>query len=336
MKKIQISLSLVFTLLLTAMPAQAMLNDLANDFIDEMVRKHDFDREQLKQALQKTKIRDSILKAISRPAEKRLTWGEYQKIFLQPKRVEGGVKFWKKHEADLKKAEKEFGVPPEIITAIIGVETLYGKRTGGYQVLEALATLGFHYPPRAKFFRSELKHFLLLTREEKMDPLEATGSYAGAMGTPQFIPSSYRHYAIDFDGDGKRDIWNNPTDVIGSVANYFSVHHWRPGEPVTVRVTGVSSSHDELVEARKRPSKPNLSIARLRNAGINVPKEINSALSTNLIELEGTEGTEHWAGLKNFYVITRYNHSNLYAMAVYQLSQQILEAYQKQQNSSDS
>ncbi len=217
------------------------------DFILEMSQKHGFDPQSLSRTLEQAEIKQSILDAISRPAEKTLTWTEYRNIFIKPNRIEGGVNFWKENEADLNRAYQQYGVPPEIITAIIGVETLYGKRTGGYRVLDALTTLGFYYPPRSEFFRKELLQFLLLTREENIDPAEPTGSYAGAMGKPQFIPSSYRHYAIDFDDDGKRDIWNNNTDVIGSVASYFSRHGWRRDQPVTVPASNVSDNHKEMV-----------------------------------------------------------------------------------------
>jgi len=294
-------------------------------FIDDMVRKHGFDKLALTETLANAEVKDSILKAIARPAEKTLTWSEYRKIFLIPKRIQGGVKFWQDNKSALDKAHEEHGVPPEITTAIIGVETLYGKFTGGYRVLDALTTLGFHYPPRAKFFRSELSHFLILTRDEAIDPLEPTGSYAGAMGKPQFIPSSYRSYAIDFDNDGKRDIWSNNVDIIGSVANYFSRHGWRRDQPVTVQLSGVSQQHQAFIDAGMKPS---ISIADLKQSGINIDEKIPADMTTSLVKLIVDEGHEYWAGLHNFYVITRYNHSNMYAMAVYQLSQEIKQAYQ--------
>jgi len=305
--------------------ASATTQDKQKAFIDNMVREHGFSADSLNETLSLAALKESILKAIARPAEKRLTWTEYQKIFLIPVRIEGGVKFWKENIDALEKAYEKFGVPPEIITAIIGVETLYGKRTGGYRVLDALTTLGFHYPPRSKFFLSELSHFLRLAREENIDPTMPTGSYAGAMGKPQFIPSSYRHYAIDFDGDGKRDIWNNNIDVIGSVANYFSLHGWQKDLPVSVPVVGVNDSHQALIDAGMKPA---LSVGQMRKAGIIVDPRIAPETRSSLVELKRSTGQEYWAGLDNFYVITRYNHSNMYAMAVYQLSQEIRHAYQ--------
>jgi membrane-bound lytic murein transglycosylase B len=323
-KKLFLTVTLLFaSTALTAAENTKQPEKEKQDFITEMSQKYDFDQQSLSATLKQAKIQQSILDAISRPAEKTLTWTQYRNIFIKPKRIEGGVAFWKENEEDLNRAYERFGVPPEIITAIIGVETLYGKHTGGYRVLDALATLGFHYPPRSKFFRKELSHFLLLAREEKVDPTEPTGSYAGAMGKPQFIPSSYRHYAIDFDNDGKRDIWNNNSDVIGSVASYFSKHGWRRDQPVTVPADNVNSEHKTMIDAGMKPSIP---VAQMRKAGIGIDDSIHPGQLSSLVELTLTEGQEYWAGLHNFYVITRYNHSNMYAMAVYQLSQEISKA----------
>lgn len=312
----KLTLTATLLLCLIANPSMASIDD----FIDELVSKHGFDRKEIGRTLRKAKLRQPILDAISRPAEAK-PWWQYRKIFLTDKRIQGGVEFWRQNEKDLKRAEEVYGVPPEIITAIIGVETFYGRHTGTYPVLDALYTLGFHYPKRASFFRKQLGEFLLLTREEKMNPLKPMGSYAGAMGKPQFIPSSYRHYAIDFDGDGKRDIWHNNTDVIGSVANYFAVHNWQPGQPVATLAKEVSESHTDFIKAGMKPS---LKLSKLEESGVNFDKSLDKDELASLIEFDLEEGKEHWLGLNNFYVITRYNHSNLYAMAVYQLSQEIL------------
>ncbi|MFM1892114.1 MAG: hypothetical protein RLZ44_1191, partial [Pseudomonadota bacterium] len=248
-------------------------------------------------------------------------------IFLTPERAAAGAEYWQRNAETLARAEAEYGVAPEIIVAIIGVETFYGRYTGKFAVLDALYTLGFHYPKRAKFFRKQLGEFLLLAREETVDPRQPMGSYAGAMGRPQFIPSSYRAYAVDFDQDGKRDIWDNDADVIGSVANYFARHDWRAGAPITAQVTGVTAEHAPLLAAGMKPS---LSIGQLRAAGLQLDAGLAADAATSLIELEQPDGAEHWAGLHNFYVITRYNHSNLYAMAVYQLSREILALHNTQ------
>jgi membrane-bound lytic murein transglycosylase B len=324
---LSILLTILVTTLLVTSQAFASPEQEKASFIEEMTAKHGFDAETLSSTLGQAEIKQSILDAIARPAEKRLTWTKYRNIFIKPARISGGVDFIKANKKALDDAHDKYGVPPEIITAIIGVETLYGKHTGGYRVLDALTTLGFHYPPRSKFFRSELSNFLQLTRDEGINPTEPTGSYAGAMGKPQFIPSSYRHYAIDFDNDGKRDIWNNNVDVIGSVANYFSRHGWRKDHPVTVQAKKVTpESHDNFINAGMKPS---IMLGKLDDAGIEYQGDFNSAQNVSLVELKLDQGEEYWIGMHNFYVITRYNHSNMYAMAVYQLSQEIRKAMEK-------
>jgi len=299
-------------------------NRLAKAFAQEMVEQHGFGQGELQPLFVSATKKQSILDAISRPAEKRLTWKEYRKIFLTKTRTTSGVAFWKDNEIILERAEAEFGIPAEIIVAIIGVETLYGKRKGSYRVIDALSTLAFDYPPRSKFFRGELKEFLLLAREQKQDPLVLTGSYAGAMGYGQFIPSSYRAYAIDYDKDGFADIWNNTEDAIGSVANYFKRHGWKKGELVVVR-SRVQKKYDEMVV--NKSLKPTNKVGELEALGFKsvTPLKAKGAPATAM-RLEGEWGTEFWLGLHNFYVITRYNHSRLYAMAVWQLSQKIVEA----------
>jgi membrane-bound lytic murein transglycosylase B len=301
-------------------------DQLRADFIDDMVSKHGFDRAQVTRTLYQAELRKPILEAISRPAEKRLNWSEYRAIFLTPSRIEGGVAFWREHADALARAEREFGVPPQIIVAVLGVETRYGGFTGGHRVLDALHTLGFHYPRRGRFFREQLSHFLRFAREEDIDPTYPTGSYAGAMGMPQFMPDSYRIYAIDFDGDGRRDIWENPDDVIGSVANYFvEKGSWRPGEPVTAPATGVNGSHRQLVEAG---AKPSLAPSALREAGIASPALESAPRKVSLMAFDTDTGQEYWVGLDNFYAIMRYNPRTKYAMAVFQLSEAIRERYQ--------
>ena len=289
-------------------------------FIDRMVEQHQFDRTELTQVLAQAEKKQSILDKISKPAERTLNWDQYKEIFLTQKRIKQGVEFWERNQATLEKAQQEFGVPPSIIVAIIGVETFYGRITGRDRVLDALYTLGFYYPKRSAFFLGELEQFLLLTREEEMDPTLPKGSYAGAMGLGQFMPNSYRAYAVDFNGDGKRDIWTSEVDAIGSVANYFARHYWTPGQQVTRLAKGADSRHGEFVKAGMKPS---ISIETLRTAGIDTGNDLPSEMLSSLVKLETFNGPEYWLGLPNFYVITRYNHSNMYAMAVYQLGQQI-------------
>ena len=309
---------------LFSLPAQAQgiaERSEVRNFIQEMNKQHDFAIQDLNKWFTETRIKQSIIKAISRPAEKK-PWKDYRPIFLTETRIEGGVEFWDRNAALLARAEKEYGVDPAVIVAIIGVETRYGRHKGSYRVMDSLSTLAFDYPPRSKFFRSELEHYLLMTREEKVDPMSLLGSYAGAMGQPQFISSSYRHYAIDFNADGRRDIWNDPADAIGSVANYFKKHGWKTGETVTQRLDASSVANKALLEEKEL--KPSHSLSKLKQQGFtNIAASLDEQQLAAVINLEGDEGNEHWLGLNNFYTITRYNHSALYAMAVYQLSEEI-------------
>lgn len=328
---ILISLFIINSALLSSACAstEATQKSEREHFIDKMVHEHQFDRQQLQQLLDQAEKKQKILDAISRPAEGTLTWGQYRKIFLNEARITGGVKFWQENLATLQQAEQVYGVAPEIIVAIIGVETYYGRRTGNYRIIDALTTLGFHYPKRSKFFTKELENFLLLTRAQQIDPLFPTGSYAGAMGRPQFMPSSYRAYAVDFDNDNKADIWQNNRDVIGSVANYFKKHGWQKNGQVTAQVKADSQQHQHFIDAGMKPS---ISIHALKDTGIAVDPNIDGNAKTSLIELTIEEQKQHWLGLHNFYVITRYNHSNLYAMAVFQLSQEIQQRFLDTQN----
>jgi membrane-bound lytic murein transglycosylase B len=298
-------------------------------FIDEMVHQHGFDRSYLEDKFSRANKLDNVLESIAKPAERTLTWKQYRPIFVTDKRSNKGKIFIKQHRETLQRAEKEYGVPVEIIAAIIGVETYYGKHTGRYTIFDSLTTLGFDYPPRSRFFKSELKQFLLLSKEEDIDIDDMTGSYAGAMGMPQFISSSYRHYAVDFDGDGKRDLWNSVPDVIGSVANYFSRHGWKENSEVTFPVMVKNTS----IVRKKNTLKPYATLHQLKKQGVTFKpdpftnksvddKDLAQEKAT-LLKFKGNEGVEYWVGLKNFYVITRYNHSELYAMAVFQLSEKL-------------
>ncbi|HBK12881.1 MAG TPA: lytic murein transglycosylase B [Gammaproteobacteria bacterium] len=292
-------------------------------YIEELIQQHDFSRPELEEVLAAAERRQDIIDLMRRPAERRLNWHEYRKIFLDEQRIAGGVEFWQQNQATLERAEKEYGVAPEVIVAIIGVETRYGRVTGRHRVVDALMTLAFDYPPRASFFRKELTQFLLLAREEGKNPTSLTGSYAGAMGFGQFIPSSYRNYAVDFDRDGVRDIWQNRTDAIGSVANYFSRHGWRGAAQVTLPVQ-LKAETEQLLDIANQSLKPTHSVAEMAEMGV-IVDGLDPEARVLLLRLLGGDKPEYWLGFDDFYVITRYNHSRLYAMAVYQLGQEIVK-----------
>jgi membrane-bound lytic murein transglycosylase B len=339
-QKIAYGIILTFFLSFTVIniSSASSLGNLANDpevgdFINNMVTKHGFDKDELVKLFNQVKIKQKILDAISRPAERSKAWHEYRKIFLTQKRIRHGVKFWQDNLEILNYAEKVYGVSSEIMVAIIGVETFYGRLQGSYRVMDALSTLGFKYPKRSKFFRSELKHFLLMSKEQKFDPLSKTGSYAGAMGMGQFIPSSFLSYAVDFNGDGKKNIWDDNADAIGSVANYFKKHGWKKGQPVADRVSLKTNNTLSKEDACRRSCKPKQNISSFKKRGLQGKTRKNDQSLAILLKLKQKNAFEYWLGYNNFYTISRYNHSTLYSMAVYQLSEEIKKAYQVQTNS---
>lgn len=309
--------------LLALSPVVAALDTNRADvraFVDQLTKQHGFERSFVQDALSQGQTQQSILDAISRPAEKTKPWHEYRDIFITRKRINAGVKFWNEQEMRLCRIADETGVPAEIIAAIVGVETYYGRTTGRYRVLDALTTLGFDYPKRGKFFRGELENLFLLAREEQLDLGEIKGSYAGAMGPPQFIPSSYRNYAVDEDGDGRRDLLNNWDDILASIANYFVAHRWRNGEPIVAR--------GEWNGKKKQPASKNqlklsATVGTLDKRGVSIDLPLAESTPAELISLEGKDQQELWVGFHNFYVITRYNRSVMYALAVHQLGQEI-------------
>jgi len=315
-------LVLLLFIFFAASPAQAI--DVGDpdvrNFIDSMVSEHAYDRGTLENVLQQATTQESILEAIARPAERTKEWHEYRDIFLTDARVKAGAEFWREQSEALERISADTGVDVEILVGIIGVETYFGRRTGSYRVLDALATLAFAYPPRSKFFRSELEHFLLLVREEEMDATDAIGSYAGAMGRPQFMPSSYRAYAVDSSADGKRDIWTNWSDVIGSVANYFVRHGWRANNQV---VAQASLSNQWRGDPPENTLKPEETVTSLSHQGVLFATSLAGDQQCQLLTLIGDDGEEHWVGFHNFFVITRYNRSVMYALAVHQLGQEI-------------
>ena len=295
----------------------------ALELVDELVQEQDFDREELLLVFSSAQRQESILTAIARPAEKSKPWYEYREIFLNDKRLEQGVEFYREHRATLERAERETGVPAEMIVSIIGVETYYGRVAGSYRVIDALSTLAFDYPPRSDFFTGELKSYLILTRQQGFDPLALKGSYAGAMGYGQFMPSSFLGYAVDFDGDGVADIWNNPVDAIGSVANYFQRHGWRKGETVVVGATVKGQVPEQWFVQGRKDLQPAHTVAEFAGVGIKPVTAVAPQTLATAMKFELENSYEYWLGFHNFYVITRYNHSAMYAMCVYELSRRI-------------
>lgn len=299
-------------------------NPNAQQFIDKMVNKHGFDRQQLQEILSQAKRLDSVLRlmdnqapttSVKPPSGPNGAWLRYRKKFITPDNVQNGVVFWNQYEDALNRAWQVYGVPPEIIVGIIGVETRWGRVMGKTRILDALATLSFNYPRRAEYFSGELETFLLMARDEQDDPLNLKGSFAGAMGYGQFMPSSYKQYAVDFSGDGHINLWD-PVDAIGSVANYFKAHGWVKGDQVTVMANG------------QAPGLPNgfktkYSISQLAAAGLTPQQPLGNHQQASLLRLDVGTGYQYWYGLPNFYTITRYNHSTHYAMAVWQLGQAV-------------
>lgn len=316
-------LRLIIALTLSLLWSEVSAADLPGipQFIDEMVEKHQFKREELEQTFQRAEYRADVIAAITTPATVK-PWVEYRASFINPLRIDGGVEFWKQYAPFLKRAEQQYGVPQEIIIAVIGVETLYGRRAGKYRTLDALTTLAFDYPRRAEFFRNELAEYLLLAREQNFNLLEIKASYAGALGIPQFMPSNYRKYAVDFNANGRVDILREPEDAIGSVANYLKQYGWRAGEPVAQQ----ASLGNEAIPATAATSR---SLAAWAEDGV-VPlaKPQGATPPAWLLDFTVDTGKEYWLAYNNFHVITLYNNSNFYAMSVFQLAEALRSAYQ--------
>ena len=317
--RIAVLLGVVALLLHGPVKADYADREDVQQYMAELHDEHGFSMDQLEEIFSQAERKQNILDAISRPAERTLKWYEYRRIFMDEPRIDGGVAFWAENEAALRRAEEQFGVAPEYIVGILGVETRYGRITGNHRVIDALTTLAFDYPRRSAFFRKELTQFLLLVREEQQVYDELKGSYAGAMGYGQFIPSSYRAYAVDFDGDGIRDIWNNKTDAIGSVANYFGRHGWEGLNPAFVQVQPDPAAADGVLAAGL---ELDTTVGALQAVGVAVDG-LPAATEAALMKMDLAEGSEYWMGLHDYYVITRYNRSRMYALAVHQLAQAI-------------
>jgi len=314
-------LALLLALSLNPAAALDVNRDDVSAFIDRMVSQHELDRDYVTAVLARSEVQQSILDAMSRPAERVMPWHEYRQIFITPERIAAGATFYAEHRDALMQIQEDTGVSPEMILGIVGVESYYGRITGRNNVVDALVTLGFDYPPRATFFRGELENVFLLSAEENLNIEELTGSYAGAMGPPQFIPSSYRAYAVDGDGDGQRDLLNSWPDILASVANYFAVHKWRAGEPVAAMATlGERSKNVPLQESLKLSS----TVGELSQAGVLFATELDSDEKAGVWRLDGPDGDLHWVGFHNLYVITRYNRSVMYALAAWELGNAVV------------
>ncbi len=308
-------LALLFAGVSTAQP----LKPEVETFIKLMAERHQFDASELRQVFHKVRPQPSVVKSTTAPATSK-PWSDFRAIMLTPERIHGGVKFWNEHAESLARARAVYGVPEEIILAILGVETRYGRLMGGYRVMDALYTNAFEMNLRAEFFRGELEQFLLLARDNGYDPLAIKGSFAGAMGMPQFIPTSYRKHAVDFDGDGKINLWENADDAIGSVGSYLRDFGWNVDGLIVVSAQVQTGNLAGLLE---KGLKPNTSIAELRALGVEPAQDLPAQLTAGLVAYESGGASEYWLSLNNFWVITRYNRSKNYAMSVYQLAREI-------------
>jgi membrane-bound lytic murein transglycosylase B len=298
-------------------------------FIAEMAEEYGFDRKQLRHVFAQARYQPTIIAAMDRPLREPPKWFEYAPRFLTPERIDGGVAYWAAHAEDLARAEQRFGVPAEIIVAILGVETYYGRNIGGYRTIDVLATLAFDYPRRSAFFRGELKQFLLLTRELRLSALTAKGSFAGALGVPQFMPGSYRNFAVDFDDSGHADLWNSAPDVIASVANFLVRHDWQPGQPVLLAAAIDDRARDTVLRKLDGGLSERRALAAWSGDGValsGAPEDLGpDPVGVLLLEerADGTDTDSYWIACNNFYVITRYNRSRLYAAAVWALAKSI-------------
>jgi peptidoglycan lytic transglycosylase B len=321
-------LVLVAALMLAAAPASGAASyakrDDVRQFISAMVQKHGFTKRQLESVFARVQAQPGVLKSMTLAPESSRAWQSYRAIFLNPQRIDAGVRFWSRHAEALERASAEFGVPEEVILGIIGVETTYGRNMGSYRVIDTLTTLAFDSPNRGEFFRSQLESYLLYTRETKTDVFRMKGSYAGAIGIPQFMPGSYRRFAVDYDGDGRKDLAESPADAIGSVANFLREHGWQRGQMAAVPATVTGPAARLLVDSGV---KPLYRAADLPSFGVKPVRDLDADTLCSLIELESpSQPSEYWVGLQNFWVLTRYNRAVFYGVAVLELGRAVKEA----------
>lgn len=325
MKKILIAIVLSLSAALYTLPSSAIdlsVNPEVREYINTFSKKYNYNQDQLNTWFNQVNFNQSIIDRMKKPGEAK-PWVDYRNIFIQPARIKQGAEYWKTHGKELTMAEKKYGVPAEIIVGIIGVETYYGKIKGSTNVLEALVTIAFKYPSRSKYFTSELTEFLLLCREQGWNPLNVEGSYAGAMGLPQFMPSSYRTYAIDGNGSGKINLFKDHQDVVASVANYLDRKGWHRGEPTLVRAK-VSPSHKKVTE-KEANGKLNYTQGQLAEMGYTPAVSVPKNLKAGLLAFETEQGMQYWITFHNFQTIKRYNNSNKYALVVDILGEAIKE-----------
>lgn len=309
----------LFSVTAVSDPAFTQRKDVQK-FIKNMVKTDHFSKKELTDIMEQVQLQPQIIKAMNHPYEKK-NWDVYRDTLLSSKRLKGGLDYWRANKATLEKVHKRYGVPPEIVVAILGVETLYGERQGNYRVLDALATIAFDYPKRSAYFTRELREYILLCKEHKVSPTSYKGSYAGAMGMPQFMPSNYRFYAIDFDNKGSRDLITNNEDTIASVANFFNKHGWQTNEGIAQHAQIKGKHYKHL---KRNPKSANYRYTQLEKAGVSpITAAVHHPSRAALLELATAEGNEYWIAYPNFFVITRYNNSPQYALLIYLLAQQL-------------
>ncbi len=318
---------LMFSLTLNTVQAKDNLATRLQSFAEQMEKDHQFDSKEILKTLQSLQVSKDIIAKMNHPAES-LPWHRYRPIWMKDKRISGGLQFYQKYQTELENAEKQYGVDKMMITAIIGIESFYGSHQGTYPVLDALYTLGFHYPKRAPFFKSELAQYFLLAREQQWSLSDIKGSYAGAMGMGQFISSSYRAYGVDFNQDGKVDLFNDPVDMIGSVANYFKRHGWKKDGFVAKKIVLNNQQANQLVQKKLQLSKQ---LTELAASGVSVEEIKQKDAKIAIFAFKQKDFNEHWLVANNFYSITRYNHNAMYALAAFQLSEAIKQQMIQQQ-----
>jgi membrane-bound lytic murein transglycosylase B len=322
--------SCIFSLFANTKPHEQ--EHAVQQFIHKMVSQYHFKKDRLDKLFNSIKKNQAVIDLMNRPYEAK-PWYDYQKLFVSESHITNGVLFWRKYRGVLKKVSERTGVPPQIIVAIIGVESRYGQHKGTYPALETLYSFAFYFPRRAEFFQHELAQYLLLCREQKWDPLHIKGSYAAALGQPQFMPSSYRAYAKGYkQQEAKVNLFDYEPDVIASVANYFAAHGWQKQQPIAIeaKVNRPLPSSIEIAERSSHLKKPYTTLQQYAEYGVTPMSQTTMSREAILLRYDLAQGHQYWFGFYNFYVITRYNRSILYAMAVYQLSEKIKVQYEKQ------